>query len=125
MSNNETPDGEEEEEQAQPVFPNRGPNREGMVSGYLPEDEDWLAKTHLDVNDPAAVSALRNLDQMFPEVDDLQPLVDDFLDDFLKSKTSVKGMSRDEYKNILMGMFGASGDDEESSALKLVAADDD
>ncbi len=115
----------DDDEQPQPVFPGRGPNREGMASEYIPEEDDWLAKTHLDINDPAAVSALRNLDAMFPEVDDLQPLVDDFLDDFLKSKTSVDGRSRHEYKSILMSMFGGSPDGEESSALKLVAADDD
>ena len=117
---------EKGEDVAQPVFPSKGPNREEMTSDYLPESDDWLAKTHLDINDPAAVSALRNLDQMFPEVDDLQPLVDDFLDDFLKSKTSVDGMSRHEYKSILMSMFGKGPDDGDgASALKLVAADDD
>lgn len=120
----DTPD-DDQEEQPQAVFPDQGPNREGMVSGYIPDDDDWQAKTHLNINDPAAVSALRNMGEMFPEVDDLQPMIDSFLDDFMKSKTSVKGKSREEYRKIFMAMYGKSDDAEGSKALQLVAPEED
>lgn len=102
-----------------------GPGREEMASDYLPESDDWLAKTLLDVNDPAAIAALRNLGEIYPEVDDLQPLVDGVLDEFLRGKTSVGGRSREEYRKILMSMYGSSDDDSNSSAVQLVAPEDD
>lgn len=108
------------------IYPSSGPDREEMVGEYLPEKEDWEAKTILDLSDPAAVAALSNFDEMFPEVEDLQPLIDDFLDHYLKSRTSVGGQSRDDFRSIFQSMYGSSGDGEEGSkALQLVAADDD
>jgi hypothetical protein len=121
-------DGEEtdDEQVAEAIYPSRGPGREDMVNGYLPESEDWEAKSVIDLSDPAAIAALSNFDSMFPEVDDLQPMIDDFLHHYLKSKTSVNGSSRQEYKEIFQAMFGQSGDgDGESTAMKLVAADED
>lgn len=115
----------DEEEIAETLFRGGGPDREEMASDYIPEGDDWLAKTILDVNDPAAIAALSNLGTIYPEVDDLQPFVDDVLDNFLRGKTSVKGRSREEYKKILMSMFGSTDDDGKSKALQLVAADDD
>jgi hypothetical protein len=116
---------DEEEEVAEPVFPDRGPGREGMVADYLPEEEDWAAKTQLDINDPAAISALRSMEVMFPEISDLQPVIDQFLDDFMKTKTSVDGRSREEYRKIFMAMYGKGEEEDSSRALQLVAADED
>lgn len=107
-----TDDDADSEPEAQPVFPDRGPGREDMAAGYLPDSDDWEAKTVLDLTDPAAISALSQLERMYPEVDDLQPLVDDFLDHFLKTRTSVAGQSREEYQNILVSMFGGNIDEE-------------
>lgn len=126
MSTPEPDTDEDEEEQPQPIYPQSGPGREDMVSGYLPEKEDWEAKSIIDLSDPAAIAALENFDSMFPEVEDLQPLIDDFLHQYLKTKTSVGGASREEYKEIFQAMYGSSGDGDESSrAMKLVAADED
>jgi hypothetical protein len=122
-SNGQDPDDEEEVPEA--IFPDSGPGREEMVSDYLPESDDWAAKTHLNVSDPAAIAALRNMEKMFPEVRDLQPLIDESLDEFLKSRTSVRGRSREEFKSILQAMYGKSDSDEGGSRLELVAADDD
>ena len=129
MSDNEptqTPDEMDSDEIPESIFPSSGPNREEMVSQYLPESDDWEAKTILDLSDPAAIAALSNLDKMYPEVDDLQPLVDDFLHEFLKSRTSVGGQSRDDFRKMFVSMFGGSDyGDGNSKALQLVAADDD
>ena len=124
MAEDESDSGNGEE--AQPVFPHSGPDRQEMAANYLPEQDEWQAKTNIDINDPAAIAALRNFDEMFPEVEGLQPLIDGFLDDFLQTKTSVGGASREEYENIIRSMFGGNPDgDGSSKALQLVAADDD
>ncbi len=97
--------------EATPVYPSKGPGREDMVGDYLPDGEDWEAKTVLDLSDPAAVAGLSQMGKMYPEVDDLQPLIDDFLGHFLKSRTSVGGESRNEFKNILVSMYGGNIDE--------------
>lgn len=126
MSEDNNENADNEEDVAEPVFPQSGPGREEMVGDYLPGSEEWQAKTNLDVNDPAAVAALRSFGQIYPEVDELQELIDDFLDDFMQTKTSVAGMSREEYRKIMMAMYGSSDGDEGSNvALRMVGADDE
>ena len=125
-TNPETDSNGSDDEIPEAIFPGSGPNREEMISNYLPEQNDWEAKTILDLSDPAAIAALSNMERMFPEVDDLQPLIDDFLFQFLKSRTSVGGQSRDDFRKMFISMFGGTDDDgNQSKALKLVAADDD
>jgi hypothetical protein len=124
--NGEEPENEQENEQmAEPVFPQSGPGREEMVSEYLPGSDEWQAKTHLDTSDPAAIAALREFGSIYSEVEELQPLIDEFLDHFMQTKTSVGGMSREEYQAIMQSMYGGKGDGEGSSmAMKLVGAED-
>ncbi len=114
-------DEKQESPDAYPVFPESGPNREEMASEYLPGSDDWEAKTQLDLSDPAAVAALRQMDVMFPEVEDLQPLIDEFLHHFLKSRTSIAGKSRDEYKDILVSMYGGNIDGESAGNMVINA----
>lgn len=117
---------DDEDDMAETWFNSGGPGRDEMASGYLPDDDDWLAKTHLDVGDPASIAALRNLETMYPEVEDLQPLVDDALDELLRGRTSVAGMSREEYRSILESMYGGSSEDGKGgTAVQLVAPEDD
>lgn len=120
-------DNEEEETGAQPVFPNRGPNKEGMTSDYLPESDDWVAKTILDIGDPAAVAALSQIGTMYPEVDTLQTFVDETVEEFLKAQTSVGGLSRDEYKSMIEAMHGKNNDSSSGTnvILEAMGADDD
>lgn len=113
-------DGQEQEDsqpEAMPVYPQSGPGREDMADSYLPGGEDWPAKTVLDLNDPAALAALSQLGAFYPEVDDLQKHIDAAIHVFLKSRTSVRGASRDEYKDILQSMFGGTTDEQVASSF--------
>jgi hypothetical protein len=129
MSQQTDADENGEEPDAVPFYPEKGPDPDEMAASYLPEGDDWEAKTILDISDPAAVSALKQFGQMYPEIDDLQPIVDEFLDHFLKTRTSVSGQSREEYRNILMSMYGGSIDEETARGAFVDAlaagADDD
>lgn len=119
-------DTDEDEEVAEAVFPHSGPGREEMVADYLPGSDEWQAKTNLDENDPAAIAALREFGSIYSEVQELQPLIDEFLDHFMQTKTSVHGSSREEYKDIMMAMYGKGGGDKEGSlSMKLVGADEE
>ena len=125
MSKNQTDATDDDEDIAETFLQSGGPGRDEMAADYLPGEDEWIGKTHLDDGDPAAIAALRNLDAMFPEVEDLQPLVDSVLDQLFRGRTSVNGMSREEYKNILEGMYGGKSGDEQGTAMQLVAPEDD
>jgi hypothetical protein len=127
-------DGQHEEEEEEDdsgfedgvLHADKGPNPNEMASDYLPESDQWAAKTVLDEHDPGAIAALRHFDVMFPEVEELQPLIDGVIDEHLPARTSVQGNSRDEYREIIMSMFGGQGTVEESKAwVAALGADED
>jgi hypothetical protein len=120
MSDQQSEDGDSPG--AQPIYPSRGPGREDMVHSYLPDEDDWPAKTQLDLTDPHAVSALQQFEKLFPEVDDLQPVIDEFVEEFLKARTSVGGDARDEYNRIFESMFGGHPDQGSKAAGAFVKA---
>ena len=121
----EPTDDESTDDVAETFLQDSGPGRDEMASDYLPGDDEWLGKTNLDTGDPAAIAALRNFAEIYPEVDDLQPLIDGALDELLIGRTSVGGVSRQEYKDILEGMYGGKSEDGQGTAMQLVAPDDD
>lgn len=124
----DTEDDEQDQDQgleARPVYPSHGPDKEGMVNEYLPAEEDWVAKTVLDPSDPHAIAALRQFDEMFPEVEGMQDMIDEFLVDFLKGRTSIKGSARSEYNRIFEAMWGGHPDEETKRWATLLGADQD
>lgn len=92
-----------------------------MLDGYLPGDEDWVAKTVLDLDDPATIAALLQFGEIYPEVEEVQPIIDSFVHDFVRGKTSIGGASRQEYKAIFESVYGG-GADEDSSGQVLAQA---
>lgn len=109
---------------AEAVSIDSGPDRNEMASEYMPASEEWEAKTILDLSDPAAVAALSQIGDFYPEVDDLQEPIDEFLEMFLKSRTSVAGKSREEYEGILQSMFGGKPEDNVGNAVASMLAGD-
>jgi len=105
------------EEAAETIIPGKGPNREEMVSKFLPPEDDWDAKTQLDLNDPARVALIRNYASLMPEVAHMQDTLDSFVTDFEKSRTSVKGVGREQYVSIMKAMFGASDDEDDAASM--------
>ena len=83
-----------------------------MAQSYLPESDDWQSKTILDVRDPAAIAALSQLAEMYPEVEELQDFVDGTLDTFFRTRTSVGGQSREEYHRMISAMYGGNVDEQ-------------
>ena len=119
----ETENGEEPE--VETIYPGRGPDRDQMASSYLPEQEEWIAKTHLDLNDPQAAAALSQFHRMFPEVEDAQDVIDGFTREFFKGRTSIGGESRNEYQRIIESMFGGHPDTETKRFAALLGADEE
>jgi len=114
--NDNSPDNNDEEG-AETILPGKGPNREEMVSKFLPPEDDWDAKTQLDLNDPARVALLRNYGDLMPEVAHMQDTLDAFLTDYEKSRTSVGGIGREQYVSIMRAMFGADDDEDDAASM--------
>lgn len=98
----------------------RGVSKNELTENYLPEQEDWIAKTVLSSQDDAAIAALKQMGRLYPEVEELQPIIDGFIHDFVRARTSIGGASRQEYKDILQSVHGSSAG--ESSSGKILAA---
>jgi len=122
-------DGQQEEGEggldAMPVYPDKGPDRDEMAASYLPEQDDWLAKTVLDLNDPHAAAALSQFYRLFPEVDDLQEVIDGFSDEFYRGKTSVGGAARQDYQRLLEAMHGGNASEEAKRWQRMLGVDMD
>lgn len=95
--------------------------REEMVKSYLPGEDDWEAKTILDVMDPSRVAVLRNVDRLWPHVDHHQPIINVWLDHFLRSRTSVAGQSREDAKDILVAAMGGNPSEQPGGAKIMQA----
>lgn len=102
-----------DEPMAQPFRMESGPDRDEMASGMLPDEDDWVAKSVLDIDDPHAISVLAQFNQLFPEVgDDLQLALNQFMIEFLKGRTAIGGRGREDYVDIVKSMYGGGLDDE-------------
>lgn len=99
----------------------RSVGKNELAESYLPGEDEWSAKTILDLEDPHRIASLRQFDKLFPEVQELQPVIDEFLEEFLPAKTSVAGQSRQEATEILKAMHGANTD-EDNTGAQLAAA---
>lgn len=99
----------------------RGVGKNELAEAYLPGEDEWSAKTILDLEDPHRIATLRQFDKLFPEVEELQPVIDEFLEEFLPAKTSINGASRQEATEILKAMHG-SGTEESNAGAQLAAA---
>lgn len=94
-----------------------GPGKNEMVQQYLPDSDDYNEKTILDLEDPARIAVLRNISDLYPEVEELQEPIDGFLDEFLPAKVSVGGQGRSDFNSILRAMFGATDDDDNTGQV--------
>lgn len=106
-----------------------GPEPNEMAESFLPDEDHWVAKTHLDLEDPGRVAVLRQMGEIYPEVESIQPVLDEFLDEFLPAKTSIAGKSREDAKEILTAMYGDTSQSDSKAGAKLMqaigAAEDD
>lgn len=97
----------------------RGPNKTEIAQEFLPSED--VEKTILDLEDPHRIASLKQFDKLFPEVEELQPVIDEFLEEYLPAKTSVGGQARQEAVEVLRAMHGANTD-ENNTGAQLAAA---
>lgn len=82
-----------------------------LIQDYLPEKEDYPAKTVLSQEHPEIIAAIENLTEMYPEIEHLEEMLMQFVASFEKRQISVQGRSRQEFLDILAGLSGGKATD--------------
>lgn len=118
-SDGQTPDNEEPEVEAVKV--SRGVSRIDILNRSIPPADDWEAKTFYDLNDPYRVATLKNLSNIIPAASHQQDIIDVWLTDFIKNKTSIGGQGREDMYSTIKAAFGQQQDDEADKIRKNLA----
>lgn len=87
-------------------------DRMGLAKEWFTEENDYRADTNITPQQVYAMTMLRNIDEMFPELEleETQSWVDDVLDDVERYVLSIEGFARRQEENILRAMFGDTGE---------------
>lgn len=107
----------------------RGVNLLDILNRSVPEQDDWDSKTIHDVADPGRVAALRVIGQVIPHIHYQQDTINEWLEVFMKNRTSRKGedtsISRREIYQTIQAAFGVGQEDNQSGSIivKGTAAD--
>lgn len=96
-----------------------------LLSNYLPEKNDYGAKTVLTPEQVHLLAALEQITKAYPELEEFDDMIKEWIASYEKRMTSVHGLSRDEFVQILVSMNGGSTDLEESRGIleKVLDAD--
>lgn len=97
-----------------------------LLSDYLPEKEDFAAKTVITKEQVHLLAALDQLAVMFDEIEEYDEMITDWIKAYEKRLTSVHGLSRSEFLEILVAMQGGSksDDSERQGMLEKVLGSD-
>jgi len=90
-----------------------------IIQDYLPEQNDYPAKTVLSEQHPEIIAAIENLTEMYPEIEHMEDMLMDFVAKFEKRQISVNGRSREEFLDILAGLSGGKRSDLEERQSRM------
>lgn len=90
-----------------------------LISEYLPEQEDYAAKTVLAEEHPEIMAGIESLTELYPEIKHMEAVLINFVVKFEKRQTSVHGRSREEFLDILTAMSGGSRSDLEERTKRM------
>ena len=114
-------DDQDDEPEVEAVKVSRGVSRLDILNRSIPQSEDWEAKTFYDLNDPYRVATLKMMDKVIPSSSHQQPIIDEFLDSFIKNKTSLGGQGREDMYSTIKAAFGVQEDNEGDQIRRQLA----
>lgn len=88
-----------------------------LLSDYLPEKEDYAAKTVLTKEQVHLLAGLEQLTVFFDEIEQYDDAITQWIEAYEKRLTSVQGLSRQEFLEILVAMQGGSVDSESQKGM--------
>lgn len=125
----DTLDADDIESEQELMFGYGGEGRKPMdlMADYLPDQEDYGAKTVLTKEQVHLLAGLEQLVTFYPEIQHREKVIIQWIAAYEKRMTSVHGLSRDQFLKILVSMNGGSINAEGSSGIleKVLKADMD
>lgn len=98
------------DEESELIFGYKNNNNEtsklDLIGDYLPEKNDYSAKTFLAEEHPEAMAGIESLTELYPEIAHMEDALIEFVARFEKRQISVNGRSRQEFLDILAGLSG-------------------
>lgn len=120
-------DADDVEKEEELMFGYGGSSKEPveLLGDYLPENQDFAAKTVLTSEQVHLLGNLEQLTTFFEEVDEYDEVIQEWIEAYEKRQTSVRGLSRNEFVEILVSLNGGSVDSESSKGMleKVLDAD--
>lgn len=81
-----------------------------LVEKWMMENDEWKTRTNISLDQAHALAALENISEAYPELEEVQPFLDQLIEDYIKYLTSVEGQSRQQHTGILQSIFGTVED---------------
>lgn len=88
-----------------------------LLESYLPEREDYGAKTVITKEQVHLLAGLEQILNFYPELEHREDVIIEWIAAYEKRMTSVHGLSRSEFLDILISMNGGSPNDEDSAGF--------
>lgn len=116
-----------EDEENQLIFNHRqretssGDPRLDIVSGWMPEDKDWQAKTHITPEQAQALGVLRSYAQIYPQLGGWGDVLLDVIEDYEKYLTSIDARAREDQVRVLQSLSGGPTGDQKDFGSMLMA----
>lgn len=97
-----------------------------FAEGWFPGGEQWKGKTIISPSQAKSLAVARQLSTIFPRLTDIQPFIDNVLNDYEIYLTSVEGQARDQHEKILRAAFGDQSLPEqgEGQSITIFESDD-
>jgi len=120
-----SPDDVESEQELMFGYGGQGQSPMDLMADYLPETNDYGAKTVLSKEHVHLLAGLEQLITFYPELEHREDVITEWIAAYEKRMTSVHGLSRDQFLKILVSMNGGSIKYEDSDGIlqKVLEAD--
>lgn len=93
-----------------------------FAESWFPSKDEWQGKTIITPDQARALAAARHLPQVFDELEDLEPFLEGFINDYEKYLTSIEGHAREQQADILTAMFGGETAEESKRRDMILGA---
>lgn len=120
-----SPEDVENEQELMFGYGGNGQSPMDLMADYLPDNDDYGAKTVLTKEQVSLLAGLEQLLEFYPELSHRDGVVEEWIAAYEKRMTSVHGLSRDQFLKILVSMNGGSIKYEDSDGIlqKVLEAD--
>jgi len=93
-----------------------------VASEWIGEGNDWKTKTKLSAEQIIAMTQIRMMPQVFPELDEIDSVLMGLVQDMEKYAVSHEGLSREQQVSVLRAMFSGEHHEDSDRRSMLLSA---